>query len=770
MIVGEAPGPNEDVAGRPFIGKSGELLQEGLDLIGLTDFYITNTVKCFPDGTPSAKEIKACRPYLTEELQTVRPKYILALGAKAWQQFGTGPITEHAGREVWKDDLGAWVMPAMHPAYILRFPERKPAWLADIARFGALLDGTLVSGGEPPVEVTVVRSVQDWANLDQAMYDCDAFTYDFETTMLPWWHRDFKAYSVAISTGPGYAFVIPIDHPEATEQERRDAQRFFAEVRPIMEDPKRAKTAHNMLFDDLVWYRVAGYLPYCTADTMVIAQLLDENQPKALKWLGRAKLGWPNWDIDARKEHPLDRLAQYNGYDAAATYLLRQHLLGDLRKAPRLLKYFTRLEMPKLRALERVMVRGVYVDRDALRERAIQARANLEAAAARVPVENPGSTQQLSDWIYNELQLPVIRLTPKGAPSTDKETVIRLALDHPELRDILEYRKWKKNLTTYLLPVAGMIESSIDGRAHHEYRSTSVETGRLASPFHTTPRDSFIRSIYTAQPGWTFIQPDYSQVEARIAAWRALGCPEQASGLPPSSMLAVWMDNQRDVYCETAAEILGKKASEVTRNKEDPNNERQVMGKVPTLAMLYRISPNGLRTYVWREFEIDWSPAQAQAAWQGFYNRWPEFRRWHQREETIIKDRGYVISPIGRIRRLPAAKLPDTGREAWKQIHEAVNAGINAPIQSVASDLTQTAMVLLDRIIREHSLEWIRIVGNVHDALPCEARNDMLDVATKLIHWVMLRAPEALRPLGLALPPGLIDVEIPIGPWGGEYK
>lgn len=164
MIVGEAPGQLEDQRGEPFVGPSGNLLSRVLGVVGLHSAYFTNVVKCFPNGPPSSTSVAACKDYLREEIEHVKPDYILALGNSAWHVFGRGPITEHAGREIWHETYRCWVMPALHPAAILRNPHQQPAWESDLHRFARLVRGELKQGSKPPVAVFVLGEV-GWEKL-----------------------------------------------------------------------------------------------------------------------------------------------------------------------------------------------------------------------------------------------------------------------------------------------------------------------------------------------------------------------------------------------------------------------------------------------------------------------------------------------------------------------------------------------------------------------------------------------------------------------------
>jgi uracil-DNA glycosylase family 4 len=790
MVLGEAPGFNEDQQGRPFVGASGQLLTEALTAAGITEYFVTNAVRCAPpENKLPAKSIKACAPYLDAEIAEYQPTHILALGNTALQRVmgGKGTITALAGKEQWSEKYQCHVMGAFHPAYILRAQGKRDAWMQDIHRFARLVSGGLVR--DPPIAVHVVEGYKALQPVVDLLHTGLPFTFDFEATPIPWWHKDWKAYSVSFSWDGVRSVVVPLWHPEsplmAQDSWLRD---FFADVKDVMQDPDVSKTAWNQIYDDIAWFRCSGYLPYTTCDAMVLRHVLDENMLKNLKWNGRALLGWPDWDIDATKEHPLDQLAFYNGADACATFLLREKLLAELEQQPELLRYFAHVEMPKLRALEKLIVNGIYVDPETLERNWAQCKINYTEAAAQIPVENPNSSQQIAAWLYGPtaqpvsvpdtktasalgasepaatcppsgLGLPVPSLTPGGAPSTDESTINLLARQYPEypiLKKVLEARRWKKYDSTYFAYANELVTQSHDRRAHFDYRSTSVETGRLGSRFHTQPRDPFVRSIYSSPPGSTLLSVDYSQIEARLAAWKAAGCPATWEEVDPQwgRMLLAFHD-KRDIYVETAAAALRKDSALVSRN------ERQMMGKVPSLAMIYKISAEGFREYAWSQFEIVYSRAEAEHLHRTFYSLWPEIPRWHDLEGRILRNRGYAVSPLGRIRRLPEAMS-----ENRKLSEEAVRAGINAPVQSCASDILQTAMIMLQGYIEAD--EWdVKITGNVHDDLTFEVADDCLyDWAATAEHVMTVEVPARLKGLGLHLPPNLLAVEMQAGPWG----
>lgn len=133
MFIGEGPGRDEDMQGRPFVGASGQLLDRMIHAIGMerTEVYIANVVKCRPpmNRNPEPDEANACMPYLRQQFVLIAPKIIVLLGKVACRYVlgDETPITRLRGR--WIERKGIWFMPTYHPSLLLRQPERKKeAW------------------------------------------------------------------------------------------------------------------------------------------------------------------------------------------------------------------------------------------------------------------------------------------------------------------------------------------------------------------------------------------------------------------------------------------------------------------------------------------------------------------------------------------------------------------------------------------------------------------------------------------------------------------
>ena len=133
MLIGEGPGEQEDLTGRPFVGPAGQLLDRILAAVGLSreQVYICNVVKCRPphNRIPEADECQACMPYLRQQVALVRPKVILLLGATAAKAVLGPDIRTTRDRGVWHLSRGVWILPTFHPSALLRDATKKrPVW------------------------------------------------------------------------------------------------------------------------------------------------------------------------------------------------------------------------------------------------------------------------------------------------------------------------------------------------------------------------------------------------------------------------------------------------------------------------------------------------------------------------------------------------------------------------------------------------------------------------------------------------------------------
>lgn len=757
MVVGEAPGAREDDEHRAFVGPAGRLLRESLLAVGIepNDCYITNAAKCRPpdNRTPEWSEIKTCRDeYFWQEWDRVRPSFVLALGNSALRAItGKARITANRG-STW-EVRGATVLATFHPAYVLRSPYHGGAYRADIAKLARLVGGQSTNEASKTA-VKIVRTKDHLKWLRRQLLAHNEVAIDFETNYhkkvqeYSFWHPEFRLVSVAFTWEEGQGAFLPLHHPEGPW---KDPDAAFRVLKAALERPELKLFGHNFPFDARCAATVGVYLKQ-TFDTMLAAHMLDENRLKGLEPLAEIELGADPYKINVgdvgAHNVPLRKLALYNCQDTDYTFRLRNRFKAQLKEEPRIARVFSKLMMPAANAMVPVQMGGVWIDPDRYRKRLKATIKKRDRSEARLREScgsiNLRSSQQVAKWLFGPrsrggLGLPIVERTKKKAPSTAERVILRLARESPELRELLEYRKWEmKYIRTYFAQWSRVDEHS---RFHPDYKLFGTVTGRLSGDFQQVPRDPWMRSIIGAPPGWVFVEADYSQIELRLAAWIA----------NERRLLRLFALGE-DAHLNTAVAILGKRPEDITV-------EERKHGKSVNFGFLYSMGPKKFVEYCFENYELIITQEQAEAYYDGFHRSYPSIRKWHDRQRRLVHRYERVHSPIGRVRHLPTVRSSDTSvqREAERQ-------AINSPVQSLASDLMLLSLVRLhNRLPRTVA----RVVGTVHDSILFEVREDFVDEIVPQIHEGMVDMDDPRRKFGLELTVP-IEVEVKVGQHWGE--
>lgn len=744
MVVGEAPGAREDESHQAFVGPAGRLLRDSLADVGIDakDCYITNVAKCRPPGnrTPEPSEIKTCvAEYFTKELEAVRPDHILLLGNAALKGVTRkSGITKHRGSTFAVGESVAFA--TFHPAYVLRSPFHGSAFRADLQRFARLVNGVEESTGK--TRLKVIRSAQHLRWLKRKLEEAPVISFDIETNYhekvqeYSYWHPDFRIVSISFTWEEGQAAALLLHHPETPWRDPYQVLRF---LKPALERSDAKYIAHNGPFDcrGLSIYKV--YIPL-TFDTMLAAHMLDENRLKGLEPLSEILLGVEPYKIHVGKigahNVPGQKLLKYNGQDTDYTFRIYNLLRGQLINEPRIKRVFTKLMMPAARAIVPVEAGGVWIDPDRYSKR-LQATIRKRDKVERKLRESCGdinlrSPQQVAKWLFGDLGLPISKRTKTGAASTSEEVILRLARSSPELRLLLEYRKWEtKYLRTYFAQWAVRDENS---RFHPQYKLFGTVTGRLSGDFQQVPRDPFMRSIIGAPPGWKFVEADYSQMELRLAAWIA----------NESRLLRLFAEGG-DAHLNTAVAITGKRPQDITP-------EERSDGKHANFGFLFSMGPKKFVEYCWQHFEIEISLAEAELYYNTYHRTYPSLRKWHDRQRRLVHRYERVHSPIGRVRHLPTVRSSDNGMRL-----EAERQAINSPVQSLASDIMLLSLVRLQSRLPSDAA---RIVGTVHDSLLFEVRDRYVDEIVPVIKREMEDLTDLKKKFGTRITvPIVVDVK-----------
>lgn len=749
MIIGEAPGEREDESHKAFVGPAGQLLDKLLAEVEIerADVYITNVAKCRPEGnrTPERKEIKACvEAYLWAEWDKVHPEYVLLLGNAALQGvLGRSGITKHRGTPV--DFREATVLPAFHPAYALRNPRVLPALKADLQKLRRLIDGVQSPAGKTTVKS--IRTPSHLAWLLRKLRDAKEFSFDVETNLnkedpkhtryYEYWEEGFRIVSLSFTFEEGTSYVVPLWHDETPW---RDPGPVLQHLRPYLERGIRGRdhdaaipgtsmalasiSAHNGKFDSQALGSF-GIRVRLTFDTMLAAHMLDENRLKGLKPLSEIELAADGYVIQTEDKKidygslPWRDVAVYNGKDTDYALRLKHQFQKELQDPDnaRTARVFVKLMMPASDMLVKVERRGVWIDPERLSQRVGITQRNLArirgyiAETAGAGAINLNSPQQVAKWLFGDLGLPIIERTGKGAPSTREAVILRLARTHPQVRSLLLYRKWAKYESTYLRPWVERRDKH--SRYHTYYKLFGTVTGRLSGDFQQVPRDSFIRSIVGAPPGWKLVAADFSQVELRIAAMLA---NERA-------MLAAFAAGI-DLHLNTAVGITRKRP-------DDIEPEERKKAKPVNFGFLYGMGAPKFGSYAFENYGVDFTAEECYAARAAYFEMYPDLLAWHDRQRRLARQYGRVYSPIGRCRHLPDINSNERGVSS-----ESERQAINSPVQSTASDLMLMSMLILEGKLEERSAF---IIATVHDEILFQVRDEVLDETCALIKDVMER-------------------------------
>lgn len=756
MIVGEAPGFREDEVSRPFSGRSGELLDDTLSKFKLTrkDAFITNVAKCRPpdNRTPTKGEMNACRPYLDQELERVKPEYILLVGNSALSLVKKSGIMKHRGQ--WHEFNGAKAFATVHPAAVLRNPSLGRVFETDVREFSRVV---LDKPGITPPRTLLVTTGRALATVCDAILRTKAVAYDLETSGFDEFADDAAIATVGVAVKPDLAFVVPISHPEAPW---KDPKRVLGILGNALAYTHAKRIAHNAKFDDR-WLRRFGVEINADFDTMLASHVLDENRLKGLKVLAPMMLGVQNWGIDMRDgaamTTPIKKLAAYNGKDAAYTLGLYYELREEMKLPEniRSTRIFTTLMMPGSKALTDIEQVGLYLDQKRLAQRRVEIQENLTRVHRELTKlvgyeANWNSPPQLARIFFEELKLPIMDMTKGGKPSTNESVLLRLAQEHEVARLLLEWRKWAKYDSTYL---GAWAEKQHDSRLHANYKMAGTATGRLSSGkeegdrgrglnAQQVPRDTFIRSVVGSPPGWKFVEADFSQVELRIAAHYS----------QDPTMMRVFLTDG-DIHLATAMKITQKVPKDISK-------EERKKAKGVNFGFVFGMGSNKFVTYARDSYGVVVSDSEATAFRKAFFDQFSRLSAWHERQRRLVRQYKRVQSAIGRVRHLPDVASGD------KEVRgEAERQAINSPVQSLASDMMLLALIMLHNRMNPKEA---RIVGTVHDAILFEIKDDVVDKWVKVIRHTMETLP-LKKKFGaeLTVP---IKVDISTGTHWGEGK
>ncbi|WP_206995879.1 DNA polymerase I [Trinickia mobilis] len=593
-------------------------------------------------------------------------------------------------------------------------------------------DAAQAAAAQPALTLEAPRhydTVQTWEQFDAwlAKIDAAALTsFDTETTALD--PMVAQIVGLSLSVEPGHAAYVPLAHrgPDAPAQLPRDE--VLAKLKPWLESADKKKVGQHLKYDEQVLANYAIELNGVEHDTLLQSYVLESHRSHDMDSLALRHLGVKTitYEDVAGKgaqqigfdEVPLEKAAEYAAEDADVTLQLHQALYPQIEPEPGLLRVYREIEIPTSRVLRRMERNGVLIDTERLRRQSSEIAIRLvelegEAYALAGGEFNMGSPKQIGQIFFERLQLPVVKKTPSGAPSTDEEVLQKLAEDYPLPKLLLEHRGLSKLKSTYTDKLPRMVNART-GRVHTNYAQAVAVTGRLASndpnlqniPVRTA-EGRRIREAFIAPPGSKLVSADYSQIELRIMA--------HISG--DESLLRAFA-NGEDIHRATASEVFGVTPLEVT-------SDQRRIAKVINFGLIYGMSSFGLAS------NLGITRDAAKLYIDRYFARYPGVARYMDDTRASAKEKGYVETAFGR-----RLWLPEINGGNGPRRQAAERAAINAPMQGTAADLIKLSMIAVQNWLDEQKAAT-RMIMQVHDELILEVPEEELPLVRKRLPELM---------------------------------
>jgi DNA polymerase-1 len=601
----------------------------------------------------------------------------------------------------------------------------------------------------PPTQPIECRyeTIYEWSDLErwlERLRGAQIFAFDTETTSLDYMSADLVGVSFCVE--PGVAAYVPLRHTYAGAPDQLDRARVLAALEPILADPGRPKLGHHLKYDAHVLLNHGVRLAGMRYDTMLESYVWNsvatrhDMDSTAARYLGINTLKFEDVAGKGAKQLtfdqvPIERAAQYSAEDADVTLRLHHALWPQLESVPALERLYEEIEQPLVPVLMRMENRGVLIDREMLRTQSRQISTQLQELLALARKEagfdfNVDSPKQLQQVLYEKLNLPVLRKTPTGQPSTAEDVLEELAASFALPRIVLDYRTLAKLKSTYTDKLPEQINSRT-GRVHTSYHQAVAQTGRLSSSdpnLQNIPirraEGRRIRQAFIAPEGYVLLAGDYSQIELRIMA--------HLSG--DEGLLSAFADD-RDVHLATAAEVFGVTLEAVS-------SDQRRLAKTINFGLIYGMSPFGLA----RQLGIERSAAQQYV--ERYFTRYPGVKRFMDDTRARARDTGFVETVYGR-----RLYLPDI-RASNRQLQQyAERSAINAPMQGTAADIIKRAMIAVDGWCEREDVP-ARLIMQVHDELVLEVRHDAVEEVTAAVRERMAGAAELRVPLRIEIGTG----------------
>lgn len=778
IIMGEAPNTEELKQGKPFRGRSGQVVNTLLKSIGIKreDVFIVNAVRCqidkIKDDTKTINTaIKCCKVNVEKVITNINPKLIVCLGTIATQQIlGLKKIIENRGRffegfNIIDKTVKPLILPAefklkqniipvfvtVHPAYVLRgatkgFPDKPLSLMSSKEKLifsDFSMIGEFLKTGIPKIDTS---NYKEASLIDmKKILSKDIVALDFELSSLD--HDTSKLLSISFCVEEGEARVVIFP----------STKRMHEQINKVLTNPKSKKLFAARPFDEIVAKKklgveIAGY----KHDVLSIAHLLDENYFRYnLESVANVYCPLKNikeiigGDRGNLEKVNRERLMKYNCVDSDATFRVYNSQRKDLMNDKKLLRYYTKFLNPVQDMFADLYYNGCKVDKEILKNNEDKALKKVEKLHKKAIAMIPKILQDkykdnlvlsrpalLIDTLFSKEGFGYTPISDYITEKTEKpqttENHLKYFSDHPFVETIL---KWKK-LTKVLSYFPTLWEDiKTDGCIYPNTVFTRTVTGRIVMlnpPILTYPERGeyahLLKEAIVAKDGWLIGERDLSQSELRIIGW-----------LANDRNILDALRNKIDLHTKTASIITGVSIDKITKDMRQK-------AKAVNFGFCFDMSENGFMQYAKDEYDVTFTYDEACKAKRDFFgkpNGYYSLPVYHGQQRRLIHEQGYVETILGRKRRLPDIYSDDKG-----QMKYAERQAINFPVQGFSSDLGMIGMLMCHKELKSspHKAKRMKLLWHRHDAESFTAEKDFMPTAMELMKECMEeRAPEYIK-------------------------
>ena len=562
--------------------------------------------------------------------------------------------------------------------------------------------------------------------------------FDTETTGLKALEVELIGIAFSFEIGKGYYVSFPENQEETAS--------ILEEFRPFFES-KIEKIGHNLKYDIKVLSNYKMPVKGKLFDTMIAHYLINPDMRHTMDMLAETYLNYQPVSITeligkngknqlSMRVVPIAEQTEYAVEDADITLQLKEHFTKELESG-NVTKLFSDIELPLVSVLTAMEIEGINLNSNFLKELSVALTDDiirLEKSIYEQAGEefNIASPKQLGIVLFENMQLVAKpKKTKTGQYKTGEDILSFLAKDHQIIRDIQEYRQYKKLQSTYVDALPNEVNPNT-GRIHTQYMQAVAATGRLSSnnpnlqniPIRTERGREVRKAFIPRNENYVLLAADYSQIELRIIA-----------ALSEEENMINAFKNGEDIHASTAAKVFNIPLSEVTR-------EQRSNAKTVNFGIVYGVSAFGLSN------QTDLSRSEAKELIDTYYETYPKLKAYMSAQVDFAREHGYVETVLKRRRYLKDIN----SRNAMVRSGAERNA-VNAPIQGSAADIIKLAMIhIYNRFEKEQFKS--KMLLQVHDELVFDVHKDELEIIKPIIKYEMENAFKMAVPL---------DVEIGLG-------